>query len=85
MNFPIIFKKGGKFMDRSKRNAKFYNEGKMLNIDDNTENSERKYSVPESTKLSNDNDYPNVEFGRENCQEEFERIRHERNKNKNLK
>ncbi|HHX81182.1 MAG TPA: hypothetical protein GX692_08995 [Acholeplasmataceae bacterium] len=74
-------------MDRSKRNAKFYNEGKMLNIDENRDNSERKYSVPESTKLSNNNDYPNVEFARDNptCEEEFERARRERNKTKNLK
>ncbi|HEY8395154.1 MAG TPA: hypothetical protein VIK96_00075 [Bacilli bacterium] len=67
-------------MERNKYNAKFYDENKKLNPEEK-DNPENRFSPP-LTETSDDS--RNVEFGKENCQEEFERIRRERNKQKNL-
>ncbi len=77
-------------MGRNKYNANFFEENKKYNTNQNNtnpENLDNNHSNRASTKLENNNDYPNVEFARESgtCEEEFERSRRERNKQKNLK
>ncbi|MFY9422318.1 MAG: hypothetical protein WBK54_02435 [Bacilli bacterium] len=62
-------------MERNKYNAKFYDKDKKLN---------QESEPPEVAPPLTDESEVNVEFGRD-CQEEFERLRRERNKEKNLK
>ncbi|HHZ12130.1 MAG TPA: hypothetical protein GYA05_05390 [Acholeplasmataceae bacterium] len=66
-------------MDRNKYNAKFFNKDKMLNPEEQ-DNTADKFAPPLTDAAKSD-----VEFAKESCQEEFERLRRERNKEKNLK
>lgn len=74
-------------MSRNKYNAKFFDDAEKIEKNPNYK-LDNDHDPTASTKLENDNDYPQVEFGNEesiNCQAMFEEKRRKRNKPKNLK